>query len=343
MRVHQLGVTLVTGLGLVAGAVSCGGMSGDRPTTAGTIFFLRGEGSLMTMSADGSQQRPVSDDIVFDYDLSTNGQRIVFDGGDDYISGIDGIYLMDVASPDARRLPLEPCYGPVLSPDGRRIACEYTEPHWITVGNADGSGVRRITPDCCYRPSWSPDGRKIAYLSFGRWSDEGVTGPSGVFVMNADGRDKHRVSAHGFDDHQPPEWSPDGRMLAYLSDDSIWVVDLERSTSRRLLHSPDRGTKDLAWSPDGKSLAFTHGDGDFEIFVVNLDGSGLRNLTDNERVHDESPSWSPDGTAIVFASTRDDTTEIYAMRADGSARTRLTESAAGDPYPVWSAVELRVE
>ena len=158
--------------------------------------------------------------------------------------------------------------------------------------------------------------------------------------MHADGRFKQQVSAHGFDDHQPPEWSPNGRMLAYLSDDSIWVVDLERSTSRRLLDSRDRSTKDLAWSPDGKRLAFTHGDGDFEVFVVNLDGSGLRNLTDNERVHDESPSWSPDGTAITFASTRDDNTEIYAMRADGSAQTRLTGNAAADTHPVWSATEL---
>jgi len=69
----------------------------------------------------------------------------------------------------------------------------------------------------------------------------------------------------------------------------------------------------------------------------------LRNLTDNVRVHDESPFWSPDGTAIVFASTRDDNTEIYAMRADGSALTRLTESAATDAYPVWSATEPAAE
>jgi len=57
-------------------------------------------------------------------------------------------------------------------------------------------------------------------------------------------------------------------MLAYLSDDSIWVVNLERSTSRQLFHSPDRTTKDLAWSPDGERLAFTHRDGDFEVFVI---------------------------------------------------------------------------
>ena len=41
----------------------------------------------MSMSADGSRQRLVTDDLVFDYDLSANGRRVVFDGGRDYVSG----------------------------------------------------------------------------------------------------------------------------------------------------------------------------------------------------------------------------------------------------------------
>ena len=51
---------------------------------------------------------------------------------------------------------------------------------------------------------------------------------------------------------------------------------------------------------------------------------------------DEHPSWSPDGEYVVFASTRDDHhAEIYRMRRDGTAITRLTKSEGDDWLPRW--------
>jgi TolB protein len=53
------------------------------------------------------------------------------------------------------------------------------------------------------------------------------------------------------------------------------------------------------------------------------DGSGLTQLTNAAGISD-SPSWSPDGSYIAFESTRDGSREIYIMKTDGSAQTRLT-------------------
>jgi tricorn protease-like protein len=51
---------------------------------------------------------------------------------------------------------------------------------------------------------------------------------------------------------------------------------------------------------------------------------------------DMSPEMSPDGTQIVFTSMRDDPGgEIYIMKADGTAVTRLTVSLGGDTFPRW--------
>ena len=51
---------------------------------------------------------------------------------------------------------------------------------------------------------------------------------------------------------------------------------------------------------------------------------------------DGSPAWSPDGTRIAFYSERDGNSEIYVMKADGGAVTRLTNSKADEGYPAWS-------
>jgi Tol biopolymer transport system component len=45
---------------------------------------------------------------------------------------------------------------------------------------------------------------------------------------------------------------------------------------------------------------------------------------------DERATWSSDGTRILFVSDRDGNPEIYAMNADGSGQTNLTNEPAMD-------------
>jgi TolB protein len=59
-------------------------------------------------------------------------------------------------------------------------------------------------------------------------------------------------------------------------------------------------------------------------------------LTNNRGIIDSYPTWSPDGSLIAFVSSRDGNSEIYVMRADGSAVQRLTNNAAWDGQPNWS-------
>jgi dipeptidyl aminopeptidase/acylaminoacyl peptidase len=52
-----------------------------------------------------------------------------------------------------------------------------------------------------------------------------------------------------------PQWSPDGRRLAYVRDDEIWVVEVDGSRLTKLIGGPGGGQQPR-WSPDGRRVAF---------------------------------------------------------------------------------------
>ena len=52
-----------------------------------------------------------------------------------------------------------------------------------------------------------------------------------------------------------PQWSPDGRRLAFVRDDEIWVVEADGSRLTRVVAKPGGG-REPRWSPDGRRLAF---------------------------------------------------------------------------------------
>jgi dipeptidyl aminopeptidase/acylaminoacyl peptidase len=52
-----------------------------------------------------------------------------------------------------------------------------------------------------------------------------------------------------------PQWSPDGRRLAYVRDDEVWVVEADGSRLTRVAGKPG-GARSPRWSPDGHRLAF---------------------------------------------------------------------------------------
>jgi len=69
---------------------------------------------------------------------------------------------------------------------------------------------------------------------------------------------------------------------------------------------------------------------------MNADGSGLIQLTNNTSF-ESAPAWSPDGSKIAFHSNLGGNMEIYAMNANGSGQTNLTNSPTrGELNPDWS-------
>ena len=69
---------------------------------------------------------------------------------------------------------------------------------------------------------------------------------------------------------------------------------------------------------------------DGSIVSINADGSDAVHLTTGTTAH--GPRWSPDGTLIAYYQNGD----IWAMRANGSGKHRITSGSASDINPDWS-------
>src|SRR5207302_1663111 len=139
------------------------------------------------------------------------------------------IFVADVGSGIVKQLTSGTYYEHSIdwSPTGDRIlfvSNHETDPDRLfnydlfTVKPSDGS-IERLTntKNAEYLPVWSPDGRRIAYLGTTRelTSSETTMEDTHVWVMLADGTDRHEVG-RSIDNRQgPPEWSADGAGLYF--------------------------------------------------------------------------------------------------------------------------------
>ncbi|MGK2850261.1 MAG: S9 family peptidase [Candidatus Limnocylindrales bacterium] len=107
-----------------------------------------------------------------------------------------------------------------------------------------------------------------------------------------------------------PQWSPDGRRLAFVRDGEVWLVEADGSRLVRVVAKPGGG-RDPRWSPDGKQLAFiSRRRGWSQVWLIDAPvprrGRPQRDPRPVEAraltalgVDVESFVWSPDGSQLA--------------------------------------------
>jgi dipeptidyl aminopeptidase/acylaminoacyl peptidase len=107
-------------------------------------------------------------------------------------------------------------------------------------------------------PAVSPDGKWLVYV---RRSNDIMTDStrSNLWIVSSDGAD-HRPLLSGTHAYYSPSWSPDGKRLAYLSNEEgktqlfvRWMDTGQTALVTNLQSSPSS----ITWSPDGETIAFT--------------------------------------------------------------------------------------
>jgi tol-pal system beta propeller repeat protein TolB len=151
-------------------------------------------------------------------------------------------------------------------------------------------------------PILSPDGTRIAYVSSRPKTPQ-------IYSSNLDGTDE-RVEAPAPPKsrvyHTSPDWSPDGRMIAYQQqngDFQVWVVNRNDHKARRLTSKGEN--EDPSWAPDARHLAITSNRGGAKaIWVLDVQTGRFRQLTaagDARLAAWSGPLGAPPPTPIAIA------------------------------------------
>ena len=226
-----------------------------------------GTPEIHVMNSDGSQQTRLTDHQgsgssyrtgAFHPAWSSDGTKLAF------ISGTEGenkICIMNADGSDPTCLAETNVEGLFISflLDSQIFSLEY-----------DQLGV-----------SWSPDGERLVYSS-------SRSGTSKIYLLATDGSSQSYLvnDPGGFD----PNWSPDGRKIAFVSVREIFVANVDGSNPQRLTHEDEANSLSPSWSADGLKIVFaSNRTGNYEIFIMNADGSQPTRLTDTQ-----AQNWNPD-------------------------------------------------
>jgi len=205
--------------------------------------------------------------------LSPDGKRVAVDGSDS--QGNRDVWLLDLASGNSTRFTFDPAQDlfPVWSPDGSRIVygSDRGGPRNLYQRSAKGAGKEELLLKSdfnAYPVDWSHDGRYIAYV---------INDPKtkiDVWVLPVSGDQKAFPFANTEASERGARFSPDGKWLAYVSDESgvpeIYVETFPSSGGKWQVSTS--GGYHIAWRQDGKELFYVAADR--KMMAVDIKGEG---------------------------------------------------------------------
>jgi len=149
-----------------------------------------------------------------------------------------------------------------------------------------------------------------------------------------------------------PSVSPDGRLVAFLSEKDLFGIDLFVADARtgeiqKKLVSADSDPHfdalrfiDSAgdWSPDGTQFVFAvFANGDNELAIVDVETGNIeRKIALDDIGAITSPAWSPDGQFIAFSGLNGGISDIYSWDVVTGALRQHTDDKHADLQPTWS-------
>jgi Tol biopolymer transport system component len=196
-------------------------------------------------------------------------------------------------------------------------------------------------------PELSPDGRHVAFVALNQLYEMRI-GQRPVALT-------HTPWAKA-----TPVWSPDGKFLAYSSDQdgpmAVYIRNVRTGATRRLTAPFTGAQAKLAWSPDGKKIAFESAldseAGSQALYVADVAGGHFRQIfgpnnakgADYEIAFEPgAPSWGPDSNTITLPVQQSYSTRFR----EGESEILTVDATTGatheyDPWP-YETITNRVE
>jgi Tol biopolymer transport system component/DNA-binding SARP family transcriptional activator len=239
--------------------------------------------------------------------ISSDGKWLAFDSDR---NGTQQIYRQPLSGGEPEQLTRssDPDFLSSWSPDGKEIAFySYRRgTRRVYVIPADGGQAREVAPTLANQrnPVWAPDGQGLVFSAS---EDEQ---PSQLYVVrrrsDSTWEAPHRVTTDG---GALPQWSPDGRRIAFINEHAVWLVGSGGGRPSLLIPAADSvryGVPNmLQWEPDGQRIFYKAFDanGQASIWSVASDGSGPATLLirfDDPTRTSSRPEFATDGKRIYF-------------------------------------------
>ena len=220
--------------------------------------------------------------------------------------------------------------------------------HWrddrythLLVGSADGDEVRDLTPGPTDSPTWSlggmdgydisPDGRQVCYTS-NRDPNPAASTNNDLFLVGVTGGEARKITTNPGSD-TAPRYSPDGRFIAYLSQERggfesdrnrLMIYARDTGVARELRTGLDISLSSFVWAPNSRTIYFTASErGTSSVFRISLTGQGAVRILSGATHGSVQPS--PEGRSLVFTRQKlNRAVELYRSRTDGSEIKPLT-------------------
>ena len=228
---------------------------------------------------------------------------------------------------------------PAISPDGRRMVYENDFDLWTM--DVPAGKPRKLV----IRTTLDSKENDIDVVTTNNRADGFAVSPSGEYLAvdfhgeivivptEAGVGEKTQVTNSAWRE-RAQEWSPDGRRIAYISDESgdeeIWMFDIA-SGNRRKLTTQASIKSGITWAPTSQKLAYT---GDNRLWEVDASGNSAtapRELSSNPAGGFTVGEYTRDGNWLTYTRRDDDqNADVFVFDVRARKETNVTQNPFND-------------
>jgi dipeptidyl aminopeptidase/acylaminoacyl peptidase len=297
-----------------------------------TLVWLEGRGDKGVLVAQCGTQaaRDLTADLSVRAKVGYGGGNFTVAHGNVYFAGPGGrLYKQSLKEGSA--CPITPAFGelasPAMSSDGKWVVFVHTYEHSDGLDMVDSSGAnwpRKLAygTDFVMQPTWHPEGEYIAYIAWNHpqmpWDGtelrlitleyDRAGAPSATLNETIAGNTETAVFQ--------PEFSPDGRFLAYISDKTGWnqlyCYDITHKTHTQLTSDEAehgapawiQGIRVYGWRGDSQSIIYTRSQQGFaSLWEVKIGSGKSTRLTAFDGYTDfDQIATAGDAVAVIASS-----------------------------------------